>query len=114
MIINVVQNAIESMRGMGKLTVKTTLSQDNARAVVIISDTGAGIPQDVLPKIFTPFFTTKPIGKGTGLGLAIAYGIVKMHRGNIYAKSETGKGTSVIIEIPFGLGKPDILYSENV
>ncbi|MGQ9799608.1 MAG: sensor histidine kinase, partial [Ignavibacterium sp.] len=63
-------------------------------------DTGKGIPKENHSKIFTPFFTTKSIGKGTGLGLAISYGIVKMHKGNIRFISDEGKGTTFIVTLP--------------
>ncbi|MFP4459789.1 MAG: [Fe-Fe] hydrogenase large subunit C-terminal domain-containing protein [Candidatus Zixiibacteriota bacterium] len=108
-LINVIQNAIDAIGQMGTLTVRTGRTDDGSRAVIEISDTGEGIPDDVKAKIFTPFFTTKDLGKGTGLGLSIAYGILKMHRGSIRAESEIGEGTSIIIEIPFGLGSSDIM-----
>jgi signal transduction histidine kinase len=56
-----------------------------------------------LSKLFTPFFTTKPIGKGTGLGLAIVYGIVKMHRGQVQVQSQPGEGTTFTITLPVRL-----------
>jgi signal transduction histidine kinase len=67
-----------------------------------IKDTGGGIAKENLSKLFTPFFTTKALGKGTGLGLAIAYGIVKMHSGDISVESEVGKGTTFSISLPVG------------
>jgi two-component system NtrC family sensor kinase len=70
---------------------------------VVFQDTGCGIPEENLSKIFTPFFTTKPIGKGTGLGLAIVYGIIKMHRGQIYVESEIGAGSTFTITLPVKL-----------
>jgi signal transduction histidine kinase len=71
----------------------------------IIKDTGCGIAKENLDKIYTPFFTTKPIGKGTGLGLPLIYGIVKMHRGQISIDSNADKtkgptGTTFKIKIP--------------
>ena len=59
-----------------------------------LSDTGNGIAKENQGKVFTPFFTTKNIGKGTGLGLAISYGIIKMHKGHISFTTEIGKGTN--------------------
>jgi len=65
-----------------------------------ITDTGAGIPQDILSKIFDPFFTTKPVGKGTGLGLSVCLGIIQKHNGSIKAQSEPGKGSTFTISLP--------------
>ena len=65
-----------------------------------ISDTGAGIPENILPHIFDPFFTTKPAGKGTGLGLAQVYGIVKQHGGAIDVESSLGEGTTFRLFFP--------------
>jgi signal transduction histidine kinase len=58
------------------------------------------VPEEHLPKLFTPFFTTKEQGKGTGLGLAIAYGVVKMHCGDIVADSKVGEGTTFTVTLP--------------
>jgi signal transduction histidine kinase len=72
----------------------------NGQVEISITDTGCGIPEEHMDKLFTPFFTTKPPGKGTGLGLSIVYGIVKMHRGQITVQSEVGKGTTFTITLP--------------
>ena len=59
------------------------------------------MPEDVKLKMFEPFFTTKPVGQGTGLGLSISYGIIEKHKGIINVQSTLGKGTSIIIIIPY-------------
>ena len=69
--------------------------------VIWIEDNGAGIPPEILPNIFNPFFTTKPIGKGTGLGLSISYQIiVEKHSGKLNCFSKRGKGTEFRIQLP--------------
>jgi len=80
--------------------VRVTTRVRGAEAVVEITDTGAGIPKEVLPRIFDPFFTTKPIGEGTGLGLSICHGIVVGMGGNIEVDSQVGRGTTVRIILP--------------
>ena len=87
----------------GVLTIQ--LSGDEDEVEINVSDTGVGIPQENMEKLFTPFFTTKEMGKGTGLGLPLIYGIVKMHKGKINVESnadpEKGQtGTNFIIRIP--------------
>ncbi len=98
LFMNIILNAVQAMKEEGKLTLKTYLSAENSRVCVEISDTGPGIPEDVLPHIFEPFFTTKEEGKGTGLGLSLAYNIVKNHGGSIRTKSKPQEGTTFIIE----------------
>ncbi len=89
---NLITNAINSMAKGGKLIVVTR--KNNMNIEIIIKDSGVGIPDQIIDKIFQPFFTTKQIGKGTGLGLAVTYGIIKMHKGTIKVKSnaDPGKG----------------------
>jgi len=83
----------------GSITITSRLA-DSQRIEVGIEDTGCGMSEETLGKLFTPFFTTKPVGKGTGLGLSIVYGIIKMHRGNITVNSAVGKGTTVTVTLP--------------
>jgi len=102
-LTNIEKNAIEAMPEGGKLTI--ALSESNGDVEFSIADTGTGISKENLDKIFTPFFTTKPIGKGTGLGLPLIYGIVKMHNGQIYHDSNDDvskgpTGTCFKIKIP--------------
>jgi len=96
--VNLFTNAGEAMPQGGQLIVTTERS--NGGVKVIVEDTGCGIPEENLARLFTPFFTTKKQGKGTGLGLAIAYGIIKMHRGSIDVKSQVGKGTTFTVSLP--------------
>ncbi len=76
----------------------TAASADGAWAEVAVTDTGPGIPADVLPHIFDPFFTTKE--KGTGLGLSVVYGIVQRHGGAIEVASAPGQGTTMRLLLP--------------
>lgn len=98
-IMNLVVNAAHSISGgRGKITISTGIEGDHVW--IRISDTGSGIPKDVLPRIFDPFFTTKPIGSGTGLGLSLSYGIIQKHQGAIEVDTEVGRGTSFRITLP--------------
>jgi len=102
-LTNLIKNAIDAMPGGGTINIKMedTLSD----MIIVISDTGTGIKEEDRAKIFEPFFTTKSIGQGTGLGLATAYGVVKMHKGQISVDSNTNPdkgptGTSFKIVLP--------------
>lgn len=102
--LNLISNARDAMPGGGGLTVKTEkfMEKDEEWVRITFSDTGCGIPEEELGQIFDPFFTTKPPDKGTGLGLSVCLGIIESHGGIINVKSEVGKGTSMIIELPLG------------
>jgi two-component system NtrC family sensor kinase len=86
------------MEGEGCLTLATERCDGTVR--ISISDTGCGIPNDLVPRIFDPFFTTKEPGKGTGLGLSIAYQIITNYGGTIRVESKPGQGTRFIIQLP--------------
>jgi two-component system NtrC family sensor kinase len=103
--VNLLNNAADSMEGKGggTVTISTRLAPFGQGVRVSFSDTGVGISDENRAKLFTPFFTTKAVGKGTGLGLAIVYGIVKMHRGQIQVQSEEGTGTTFTITLPLQL-----------
>lgn len=90
---NLLDNAIHAIEEVGTITIRTFVSADNDRDIKIeVIDTGVGIPEDVLPRIFEQFFTTKKVGEGTGLGLEFCYRIVaNQHKGNIEVESEPGR-----------------------
>jgi PAS domain S-box-containing protein len=112
-LMNLAVNARDAMPKGGKIiieasavifddSIKDQYVQASAGSFVClsVSDTGSGIPPEILPKIFEPFFTTKDVGKGTGLGLATVFGIVQQHKGWINVYSEVGQGTTFRIYIP--------------
>jgi len=96
--INILLNAIEAMPQGGTLTVSSGIEDE--MAAIQFTDTGIGIPEENLPKILDPFFTTKKQGKGTGLGLSVSYGIVERHQGKLEVKSKVGKGTTFTVKLP--------------
>ena len=101
--LNLFTNAGDAMPKGGRLTVRVrpgNLSGGRTAVAVEVSDTGAGIPADVLPRVFDPFFTTKEEGKGTGLGLAICKRIIDHHHGALEIESEHGRGTTVRVALP--------------
>ena len=101
--LNVVMNAehaVTATRRGGRIEVTTARNQAGDRIVATVRDTGAGIPENALSRIFEPFYTTKEVGKGTGLGLAIAYGIVQEHGGHISAANHRDGGAVFTVELP--------------
>jgi signal transduction histidine kinase/iron only hydrogenase large subunit-like protein len=94
--LNILLNAAEAMEGKGTVTITTIAGKQKIK--VKIQDTGPGIPPEIMPRLFLPFFTTKE--KGTGLGLAISYGIIERHSGKIDVKTQLGKGTVFIVSLP--------------
>jgi len=102
-LTNLEKNAVEAMPDGGEITIN--LTEHGEEVEISISDTGTGISNDNMEKVFTPFFTTKEVGKGTGLGLPLCYGIVKMHKGkiNIVSNDNPQKGptgTTFVIRLP--------------
>jgi two-component system, cell cycle sensor histidine kinase and response regulator CckA len=102
-LMNLAVNARDAMPRGGVITVRTRVGPSRhgeSRVVVEVSDTGQGIPKDIIEEIFEPFFTTKELGRGTGLGLATALGIVQQSGGTIDVRSTPGKGSCFTIDLP--------------
>ncbi len=97
-LLNLITNAAQAMDDGGKLTLVSRRSGDQVE--IDVTDTGAGIPDNVMPKIFDPFFTTKPVGEGTGLGLSIVHKIVQSHGGSIKVRTAPKKGSTFTISFP--------------
>ena len=98
--LDIITNAVDAMPKGGRLSISASKNEQEGTIEIVISDTGTGIPKEVLPFVFEPFFTTKPAGKGTGLGLSVAKRIIHDHDGEISIDSMEGKGTSVRIRLP--------------
>jgi signal transduction histidine kinase len=94
---NLIDNAADAAGGKGEIVLRTY--QKDGRVIVEVEDNGAGVPPDAQPRIFTLFFTTKPLGKGTGQGLNISYGIVRRHGGTIEFESRPGR-TVFTVKLP--------------
>jgi two-component system, NtrC family, sensor kinase len=102
--LNLFLNAKDAMPKGGWLSVRTALDGD--RAVAEVADTGSGIPNEYLARIYDPFFTTKAMNQGTGLGLSITYGIVREHEGSIDCESQLGQGTRFVLSLPLARTRP--------
>ena len=98
-LVNLLTNAAHATPAGGLVTIRTKRSQDDDFVVMEVEDTGHGIPPEFLAHIFDPFFSTKGT-QGTGLGLSISYGIIRKNNGKIDVKSEVGKGTIFMIQLP--------------
>lgn len=106
--MNLFTNARDAMPGGGDLIIKAAKNKN--RIIASVTDTGHGIEDDVIDKIFDPFFTLKDVGSGTGLGLSTTLGIVERHKGSITVSSKPGKGSTFKISLPAVAGKIDVEY----
>ncbi len=105
---NIIDNAIDAMNGKGEI--KITTRHEGDWVIVDLEDNGPGIPEEIQEEIFSPFFTTKAVGKGTGLGLNISYKIIEKHAGEVKVFSKPGK-TRFQVSLPIDFSKAD---SNNV
>jgi signal transduction histidine kinase len=101
-LVALLVNAVEAMKGLEgqDADLNVRLRGDNDEVQIDIGDAGVGIPPDVLPQIFDPFFSTKEQENGVGLGLAVVYGIVRRHGGQISVESKVGQGTVFHLRLP--------------
>lgn len=116
---NLINNAMDAVAGTDGAMVLVRAQATKGKLIVSVEDNGCGIPPENLPKIFTPFFTTKPVGKGTGLGLAICHGLVQNLGGEIRVESTVGKGSRFTVVLPLasavrdGETPPEVLKDEG-
>jgi signal transduction histidine kinase len=106
-LLNLFNNAFYAVNEKKKLagdnyhpTVMVTTKRSRDEVFITVKDNGNGIPQNIVDKIFQPFFTTKPTGQGTGLGLSLAYDIIKAHGGELKVGTKEGEGSEFIIQLP--------------
>jgi two-component system NtrC family sensor kinase len=99
-LLALVMNALDAMPQGGNLWITTSFSRKENQVRVVVRDDGAGIPPEILPRIFEPFLTTKETGHGVGLGLAISHSILERHHGSIEVQSEVGRGATFTITLP--------------
>ena len=100
-LLALIMNAIDAMPQGGNLWLTTSCNDNDSTLRVVVRDDGAGIPAEILPRIFEPFLTTKETGRGVGLGLAISQNILERHHGSIEVQSEVGRGTTFTVTLPW-------------
>ncbi len=104
-LVNLAVNAMQAMPKGGTLTISTAAGHDSV--LLLVQDTGIGMTEETMKRVFIPFFTTKDVGEGTGLGLAVVHGIVTSHRGTIRVESKVGQGSLFEVELPVS-APPDL------
>jgi len=99
-VMNLLTNARDAVSLSSQKTVHIQTSVDEQNVLVVVEDSGPGVPADLEERVFDPFFTTKEVGEGTGLGLSIVYGIIKEHEGSIVIENKTGEGARFVVRLP--------------
>ncbi|MBF0343172.1 MAG: cyclic nucleotide-binding domain-containing protein [Nitrospirae bacterium] len=102
-LLQILTNAIDAIEGYGTITISTLYDEESKMIVIMITDNGKGMTNEVLKQVFIPFFTTKPVGSGAGLGMYITEGIVKRHGGTVDITSKPGEGTTVTLKFPISI-----------
>jgi signal transduction histidine kinase len=105
-LLNLINNGLDAMPQGGTLSIRARAN--GTITIVEVSDTGDGVPEDLVPRIFDPWITTKPVGRGTGLGLSITREVIAAHGGTIRVDSPPGRGARFIVELPGRPGTPAI------
>ncbi|MSP16170.1 MAG: sensor histidine kinase [Myxococcales bacterium] len=98
--MNLLTNAAQALAGKEAARIVLTTTRSSERVEIAVADNGPGIPQEILPRIWDPFFTTKEVGQGSGLGLSIVHGIVERHGGTIGVVTRIGEGTTFTVSLP--------------
>lgn len=111
--VNLLLNAKDAMSQTTTKRVMITIKKDSALATILVDDTGPGIPSEIVPTLFTPFITTKPLGAGLGLGLSICYSIVKTHHGHISAERSPFGGARFILTFPVSEPTPHLESAQS-
>ena len=109
-MLNLITNSLDAMPHGGSLVIRASSTSTGVR--IEVTDTGTGIPSDLLPRIFQPWVTTKPAGHGTGLGLSITHDVVHRHGGTIAVVSDHGRGTTFTIDLPSS-PVPETVHAQN-
>jgi signal transduction histidine kinase len=98
-LVNIISNSVDAIKGEGSITLEAKVEEDGM-VDIVISDSGEGISQEDLTRIFDPFFSTKDVGKGTGLGLFVTHQIMSKNNGRVMAHSVPGEGATFVLRMP--------------
>ncbi|MCJ7627475.1 MAG: ATP-binding protein [Longimicrobiales bacterium] len=113
-MLNLVLNALDAMPNGGTLTIALRTPSGRDQIAMEVTDTGIGMPEQVLANVFDPFFTTKSAATGTGLGLSVSLGIIRQHGGDILVRSKVGEGTTFTIQLPVAMVPAMIPESKEI